>query len=381
MSLFGKGESTVAFNVHSVIDRDSDLWKALRAWPKIELHRHLEGSIRLETLIEVAREFDIPLPAYDPATLRPYVQITDEDESSSAAFLSKFDVLRKFYCSEQIIRRIAREAVEDAAVDNVKYLEMRFTPHALARQNQYQYDDVITWVCDEASKKAAEHQMQVKLIVSVNRHESVTIAEQVLDAALSVRTCALVGMDLAGQENGYSARPFEAVFARARANDLFLTVHAGEWDGPANVREAIEVLNADRIGHGVRSIEDSRVVQLVRERRVTLEVCPTSNMQSGVVPHLAQHPLVDLTYLRAPTTINTDDPAISGIVLTDELVLAHLGLGLTLDAIRANILNAARDAFLPDAERAALVREFELALGVDSTLLRPPWIKGMSGGV
>jgi adenosine deaminase len=127
------------------------------------------------------------------------------------------------------------------------------------------------------------------------------------------------------------------------------------------------------VGLGVRSVEDSRVVQLVRERRVTLEVCPTSNMQSGVVSELKQHPLIDLTYLGVPTTINTDDPGISNITLTDELVLAHLGLGLTLPIIKSNILNAAYDAFIPDHERAALVTEFRTALGMDDTLMRPPW--------
>ncbi len=109
----------MAFNVESVVNRDSDLWKTLWAWPKIELHRHLEGSIRLPTLIEVAHEFDIPLPAYDVDELRPHVQVTDEDDSSSSVFLSKFNVLRQFYCSMDIIQRITREAVEDAARDNV----------------------------------------------------------------------------------------------------------------------------------------------------------------------------------------------------------------------------------------------------------------------
>jgi adenosine deaminase len=362
----------VAFNVESVVNRDSDLWKTLRAWPKIELHRHLEGSIRLPTLIEVASQHDISLPAYDVEELRPYVQVTDEDDSSSAVFLSKFNVLRQFYCSMDIIQRITREAVEDAARDNVRYMELRFTPHALARQNSYTYEEVIALVCEESTRTAAEKGIRVRLIVSVNRHESLEIAEQVLDAALATKGCALVAMDLAGQEEGYSARPFKDLFDRAKAEGLCLTVHAGEWQGAANVGEAIEVLGADRIGHGVRSVEDSRVIQLVRERGTTLEVCPTSNMQSGVVARLEQHPLIDLGYLGVNTTINTDDPALSGISLTDELVLAHVGLGIPLDKIRQNILNAAKAAFLPPAERVELVAEFRSELGMDDTLLKRP---------
>lgn len=363
----------MAFNIESVVNRDSDLWKTLWSWPKIELHRHLEGSLRLPTLIDVAHQFDIPLPAYDPEELRPHVQVTDDDESSSQVFLSKFNVLRQFYCSMDIIQRITREAVEDAARDNVKYMELRFTPHALARQNNYSYEDVIALVCDESSRTAQKTGIHVRLIVSVNRHESVEIAERVLEAALATQNCALVAMDLAGQETGFSARPFKDLFDRAKSEGLRLTVHAGEWQGAANVREAIEVLGADRIGHGVRCVEDSRVIQLVRERGTTLEVCPTSNMQSGVVARLEQHPLIDLGYLSVNTTINTDDPSLSGITLTDELVMAHIGLGIPLDRIRQNVMNAAKAAFLPQDERTRLVAEFRNNMGMDDTLLKRPW--------
>jgi adenosine deaminase len=138
------------------------------------------------------------------------------------------------------------------------------------------------------------------------------------------------------------------------------------------VREAIEVLGADRVGHGVRAVEDSQVLQLVRERGITLEVCPTSNMQSGVVSQLENHPLIDLNYLRVPTTINTDDPSLSNICLTDELVLAHVGLGLPLNRIKSNVMNAVYAAFLPDDEREKLVQEFKAAMGLDDTLLRRP---------
>ncbi|MCD4687306.1 MAG: adenosine deaminase [Anaerolineae bacterium] len=363
----------MAFNVQNVINRESDIWRTLAAWPKIELHRHLEGSIRLDTLIDVAREFDIELPAYDVEDLRPHVQVTEADEASVQVFLSKFKVLRKFYCSMDIIRRIAREAVEDAAEDGVRYMELRFTPHALARQNNYSYRDVILAVCEAVTEASRERDIRVRLIISVNRHESIDIAHRVLDATLALNRPEIVALDLAGQEVGHSARPFRALFLRAQEAGLHTTVHAGEWDGPDNVREAIEVLNAERIGHGVRTIEDSGVVQLVRERGITLEVCPTSNVQSGVVKRLKNHPMIDLTYLNARTTINTDDPALSNITLTDELALCHLGLGLPLGEVKQCVMNAAFAAFLPDAEREVLIAEFRSAMGMDDTLMRPPW--------
>ncbi|NLX09003.1 MAG: adenosine deaminase [Chloroflexi bacterium] len=352
----------MSFNVQSLIDRDSALWQALRAWPKIELHRHLEGSIRLPTLIDVAHEYAIPLPAYSVEDLRPYVQMTGSDRPDFAVFLSKFDVLRQFYRSLPIIRRIAYEAVEDAAQDNVRYMELRFTPHALTRQNDYGYQEIIEGVCEAVQAAQAEHDIQVRLIVSVNRHESVEIAEQVLAAAIACAGCGIVGMDLAGKEVGFAAHAFRPVLHTAQENGLHLTVHAGEWEGAANVRHAIEAVGAERIGHGVRAIEDSTVIQLVRERGITLEVCPTSNLHTGVVPSLEQHPLADLAYLDVRTTINTDDPSLSNITLTDELVLAHLAMGLPLDLLKTNILNAAEAAFLPDDERAALVSRFRAAL-------------------
>lgn len=363
----------MAFSVHNIINRNSDIWQTLWSWPKIELHRHLEGSVRLTTLIEVAQEFDIELPAYNLEHLRPFVQVTSEDEASAAVFLSKFDVLRKFYCSMEIVQRITREAIEDAARDNVRYLELRFTPHALVLQSGLGYEEVIASVAREVARAQTDLGVRTRLIISVNRHEPIEIAEQVLDATLEVNHSEIVALDLAGREFGYSAQPFRALFLRAKDAGLFITVHAGEWDGADNVREAIEVLEADRIGHGVRAVEDSRVVQLVRERGITLEVCPTSNMQSGVVAHLQHHPLIDLDYLRVPTSINTDDPALSNITLTDELALCHIGLGLPLHRIKSHVLYAVRAAFLPEDERETLIEEFRSAMGLDDTLMRPPW--------
>jgi adenosine deaminase len=363
----------VAFNTHSVVNRESGIWQTLWAWPKIELHRHLEGSIRLSTLIEAAEEYDIPLPAYTVDQLRPHVQVTSEDDANSTVFLSKFDMLRKFYCSMDIIRRITREAIEDAAGDNVRYMELRFTPHALAEQTKLSYEDVIAGVSEEVAQAQADNDVRTRLIISVNRHESVEIAEQVLNATLEVSNSEIVALDLAGQEMNHSAAPFRDLFIRAKDKGLYITVHAGEWDGAANVREAIEVLEADRIGHGVRAVEDSAVVQLLRQRRVTLEVCPTSNMQSGVTARLEHHPLSDLSYLRVPTTINTDDPCLSNITLTDELALCHMGLGLPLGRIKSCVMNAVRAAFLPDDERNELNLEFRAAMGLDDTILRPPW--------
>ncbi|HEX2906866.1 MAG TPA: adenosine deaminase [Phototrophicaceae bacterium] len=339
----------------------------IQTLPKIELHRHLEGAVRLETLIDIARTSGIEMPEYDIETLRPFVQIMPDEEHSYQHFLGKFATLRQFFRSPEVIQRVTREAVADAAADNVRYFELRFTPPALSNIIKCSYEEVIGWVCAAAAAAAQEHQIQVRLIVSVNRHESLQIGEKVLQAALAYRDAGVVALDLAGNENQYPAHPFYDLFGQAKAAGLGITIHAGEWSGAAGVREALTCLHADRIGHGVRSLEDPELLAELIERGTALEVCPSSNLDSGVVAAWPQHPLAQLYQAQVRTTINTDDPVISAITLSDELTHAMTYLGFSLDDIKQNILNAARSAFLPEDERAALVATFAAWLGLNQT--------------
>jgi adenosine deaminase len=338
---------------------ENELLNTIRAMPKIELHRHLEGSVRLETLLSIAVEHDITLPRFDPDGLRPFVQIMPGEPHDWQNFLSKFHVLRQFYRSPEIIKRVASEAVADAAADNIKYMELRFTPQALNNIIGCSYEEVVGWVAEAVQEMSAKHQIQVKLILSMNRHESVEIGERVLEAALAHCHSGVVGVDLAGQEAGFSAEPFCPLFAQAKEAGLGVTIHAGEWDGASNVRNAVESLSADRIGHGIRALEDPSVVALLVERGTVLEVCPTSNVQSGVIPSMEKHPLPHLFHQRVRTTINTDDPVVSGITLSDELTCAVANMKLSLDEVKQNILTSAQSAFLPQPEREALVAQFQ----------------------
>jgi adenosine deaminase len=344
-----------------------DLRAKLAALPKIELHRHLEGSLRLSTLAELAAQYQLDVPAYDLEGLRPHVQVMPGAPATIAYFLSKFKTLRQFYCAPDVIRRFVREAIEDAAADNIKYMELRFTPKALAKLKHFAFAEVIKWVCQAAQEAQEANDIIVRLIVSPNRHEGALEGQQAIEAAITLRSRGIVGVDLCGQENGYPANPFAGIFAEARQSGLHVTIHAGEWAGPHNVRYAIEHLGATRIGHGVRILEDHPTVRLAQEAGTYFEICPTSNIQSGVVRAIEQHPLPDMRYLNLNTTINTDDPAISNITLTDELYLSMKALGLGLEDIKQNILNAARSAFLPDAERAQLVAYFSGALGLSGS--------------
>jgi adenosine deaminase len=324
-----------------------------QTYPKVDLHRHLEGSLRLKTLLDVARQHGITLPL--SPDLSVLVQMQPGDSFNSSTFLSKFQYLRLFYRSDEVIRRVTREAVQDAAADSVQYLELRFTPVALTRIQNLALPDVMDWVAESACQAGLEFGVTVRLIASVNRHESVALAEQVAGLAVERKDKGVVGLDLAGNEADFAATPFVGVFQQAKKCGLFLTVHAGEWGGPANVREAIEVLDADRIGHGVQVLRDPAVIELARERHIPFEVCLTSNSQTGVVPSLAEHPLRRMIQAGLNVTLNTDDPSISGITLGDDYRQAVESVGLQGDELARCVLQAANAAFLPEAERGQLV--------------------------
>ena len=321
--------------------------------PKVELHRHLEGSLRLDTLVEVARQHGMNIAGTN--RLRAMVQVGQEEPYTFQNFLSKFETLRLFYRSPDIIGRITREAIADAARDNVRYIEMRFTPVALSRAQDFSLAEVMDWVIEGVHQAREEFDITTRLIASVNRHEPVEVAEKVTQLAVERMDKGIVGLDLAGNEAEFPSLPFEGLFKEAHKAGLKITIHAGEWGGPENVAEAIVNLRADRIGHGVRVMEDQMALDLACERQVAFEVCVTSNYQSGVVPALSVHPLPRMLQAGLNVTVNTDDPRISQITLSDEYRTVCEDLGLPIHTLRERVIAAAQAAFLPDDERQALV--------------------------
>ena len=314
-------------------------------------------------MLDVARAHGISL-SNSIMRLSDMVQVQDEDPLTFQNFLAKFNTLRLFYKSPDVIHRVTREAVEDAAKDNIRYMELRFTPVALSRAERFPIHDVMDWVCTSAAQAAEEFDIQVRLIASVNRHESLELAEQVAWLAAAHIDDGVVGMDLAGNEAEFSAQPFAGLLSEAKQAGLHLTIHAGEWAGAENVREAIEQVGAERIGHGVRVMEDENVVALARERGTTFEVCVTSNYQSGVVPALSNHPLPRMLQADLNVTLNTDDPSVSRIDLTHEFRLAHEDLGIPLNVLKRSVIAAAKASFLPDDERKTLSDYLEEKLGL-----------------
>jgi adenosine deaminase len=326
--------------------------------PKIDLHRHLEGSLRFETVRELARSQGLNLPSTDK--LRNMVQVQEDEPLTFENFLSKFTTLRLLYRSPEIISRITYEAIADAATDNVRYLELRFTPVALSKAQGFPLFKVMDCVIEGARKANAELDITTRLIASVNRHESPALAAQVSYLATERFEEGIVGLDLAGNEAGFSAEPFTNIFQKAKDKGLHITVHAGEWNSGENVAQAIEVLGADRIGHGVRVLESPRAVRLARERRIPFEVCITSNYQSGVVAQIDSHPIVRMLDADLNVTINTDDPGISQITLSDEYRLAVEVLQIPFEILRECILTAAQATFLPESKRGLMFSGFEI---------------------
>jgi adenosine deaminase len=341
-----------------LLEQNTTPLNIFHALPKVDLHRHLEGSLRLTTMLEIAQSHGITIPP-GVVNLSGLVQVQDQDPLTFSNFLEKFKTLRLFYRSPDVIHRITTEAVEDAARDNVRYLELRFTPVALSRAEGFPLHDVMDWVITSAREAGEKYGLRVGLIASVNRHESVELAEQVAWLAAAHVKNGMVAMDLAGNEAEFPAAPFAGVFNEACQSGLHLTIHAGEWAGAANVREAIETMGAERIGHGVRVLEDEDVCALAAERGTTFEVCITSNYQSGVFPDLSLHPIASMIARGLKVTLNTDDPSVSRITLGHEFQVANRDLGVPVERLKECVLAAGRAAFLPEQERAELVSALE----------------------
>lgn len=314
--------------------------------------------MRLDTMVEIAKQHGIVVPD-DVLRLSTLVQVQEQDKFTFQNFLSKFNTLRLFYRSPDAIHRITREAIEDAARDNVKYLELRFTPVALSRAERFPLHDVINWVVDSSREAASKYNVNVKLIASVNRHESADIAEQVAWLAADHIADGIVGLDLAGNEAEFPSKPFYGIFKEAKQAGLHVTIHAGEWGPAKHIKEALEELGAERIGHGVRVLEDEDIAAMACERKTAFEVCITSNYQSGVVETLEAHPVLRMFENGINITINTDDPSISRITLSNEYYNACDALQMPQFTLKERIVAAALAGFLPDNEKEKLVSQLK----------------------
>ncbi|MDA0837000.1 MAG: adenosine deaminase [Planctomycetota bacterium] len=320
-----------------------------RAWPKIDLHRHLEGSIRPETFFEIAQTRGIELPAQTLEEIRPFLQIAD-DPPDFPNFLGKFKLLSCFWPDREAIERVSYEAVEDAAHDNVVYLELRYAPVHFARGRGFKPADVIEWVHTAARRAAGDRGIRVEFIACAGRHFPMEINVPGIEAVLEAGPEEFVGFDIAGDEINFPLDPFAPWLERIKESGLGLTLHAGEAGPAENVREAMARFDADRIGHGVRITDDESLVEMAVERGTGFEMCLTSNVQTATVPSLQAHPARSLLTQGVCVTLNSDDPQISRITLSDEFKAASES-GFSSTELKAALANSVKSAFLNESDR------------------------------
>ncbi len=294
---------------------------------RVDLHRHLEGSVRLETLIEVAKDYRIPIPSEDPKILGRYYKILD-DPPSFLNYLSKFIWISNFYVNKEVIERVAYEAVVDAAQDAVTHLELRFSPAHFARREKFPLDKVTEYIVNSGRKAAKEHSINVSFIATIARHIPMEVNNQAFDVVMEMRDL-FVGLDLAGNEQSYNAHPFIPMFLKGKEVGLGITIHAGEGGPAHNIKQAITELKADRIGHGTRIIESPEVMKLALENNTVLEMCITSNVQTNTIPSAKKHPLKFLLEEGLKVTLNTDNTHVSSVTLSKEIEIAQKELGMT----------------------------------------------------
>ena len=329
----------------------------LHTLPKVELHRHLEGSIRLSTAFDLAREAHLPLPARNPEDLRPLLQVLEPMESLGQV-LAVFDHIAKLFTSEVLVERLAYEVVCDAASDAIRLLELRFSPDYMARPAGLSWDRLTESILRGIDRASREHDITVGLIAIVSRNLGVESAERTMDYARRWRS-ALVGFDLADDEVSWPSRLFADALRPLRELGLGLTVHSGEATGPEFVNDTLEALAPRRLGHGVAVARDEALIERVVREKITIEACPTSNLRTRAVPSLEAHPAKTLLDRGVCVTLNTDDPGLFDLTLTGELEVARTRMGFTDEDLVQVQRNALEASFLPAAaKRAAAVRWF-----------------------
>jgi adenosine deaminase len=320
--------------------------------PFIDLHRHLDGSVRLETILDLGKRHGIKLPGATVEELRPHVEVT-EPQPGLMAFIAKMLWMTRVLGDADACRRITRENVEDAKREGVDYLELRFSPFFMAEPHGLDPEAVVAAVIEGAAEGSAATGVKVNLIGILSRTYGADIAHKELAALLAHRKH-LVALDLAGDEANYPAPMFVEHFQRGRDAGWRVTVHAGEAGGPQSVWDAVKLLGAERIGHAARALEDPALVDFLLENRIAIEANLTSNVHTSTIPDLASHPLRHMLARGLTASINTDDPGVSAIDLPYEFEVAAPAAGLSREQIRQAQSNALETAFLSEEEKAVL---------------------------
>ncbi len=337
--------------------------QVLRA-PKVLLHDHLDGGLRPQTIVDLAAEMGHELPAADADGLGRWFR-ESADSGSLERYLETFDHTVAVMQTVPALTRVARECVEDLAADGVVYAEVRYAPEQHV-SNGLSLDEVVAAVQAgfEEGTTAADGRIVVRQLLTAMRHQA--RSREIAELAVAWRDRGVAGFDIAGAEAGYPPTRHLDAFEYLQRENAHFTIHAGEAFGLPSIWQAIQWCGADRLGHGVRIIDDITVdgngevglgplAAYVRDKRIPLEMCPASNIQTGAAASIAEHPIGLLTKLRFRVTVNTDNRLMSGTSMTDEMSSLVDAFGYGLDDLRWFTINAMKSAFLPFDERLAII--------------------------
>ncbi len=320
--------------------------------PLTDIHRHLDGNIRIETILELGQKFNLALPATTIDTLRPFVQVI-EAEPNLVAFLSKLDWGVAVLGDLEACYQVAYENVEDAKNAQIDYAELRFSPYYMALKHNLPVQGVVEAVVAGVAAGSRDFNVKTNLIGIMSRSYGTEACQIELDGLLSQKD-KLVAVDLAGDELGKPGDLFVNHFKQVRDAGLRVTVHAGEAAGAESMWQAIKELGAERIGHGVKAIDDLKLMDYLAANKIGIESCITSNLQTSTIADITNHPIKTFLNHGVMASLNTDDPAVEGIELPYEYEVAAIQAGLSLVQIKQAQINGLEMSFLSAQEKQAL---------------------------
>lgn len=320
--------------------------------PLVDLHRHLDGNIAPKTVWELAQKHNIELPGNSLEEFTPHAQIQGQT-SDLLAFLEKLDYGVSVLADFDAVYRVAYENVADAKAQQLDYTELRFSPHYMAMAFNLDMTELVNVVADAVAAGSRDFGVKTNLIGILSRTFGTETCMKELDAILAHKD-KVIALDLAGDELNFPATQFVDHFKKARGAGLQITVHAGEAAGPESIWDAINLLGATRIGHGVAAIKDMKLMDYLVENTISIESCPTSNYQTATISDIRQHPLRTFFDHGVNVFLNTDDPAVSNIDILNEYKVAQEILGFNSEELSQIQRNGVKAAFLSDAEKQAL---------------------------
>jgi adenosine deaminase len=320
--------------------------------PKAELHCHLDGSLRVETILDLAKQRKVKLPADDPAQLRR--MLVQDNAANLVEYLKAFDVTLSVMQDAEALERISYELIEDVAKENCVYLEVRYAP-ILHQRNGMRLTEVVDAVLNGLRRGERDFGVKWGLIICAMRMNDPRETMQIAELCVMYKHRGVVGFDLAGAEANYPASRHKDAFDLILQNNVNITIHAGEAYGPESISQALHDCGAHRLGHAVRLKEDGDLLNYCCDHRIPLEVNLTSNVQTGAVKDVRYHPLRMYYDFGLRCCICTDNRLISGTTLTDEFYKAHTELGFTLEEIKDLIVYSLKSAFLHHREKVELI--------------------------